>query len=47
MKRIKPAVIIFMLLSIAWTMPQQKQHIVFFGDSITQAGVGPEGYITV
>ena len=47
MKRIKPAVILFMLLSIAWTMPQQKQHILFFGDSITQAGVGPEGYITV
>ena len=28
-------------------MPQQKQHIVFFGDSITQAGVGPAGYISV
>lgn len=28
-------------------MPQQKQHIVFFGDSITQAGVEPGGYITV
>ena len=47
MKRIKPAVFIFILISIAWTMPQQKQHIVFFGDSITQAGVGPEGYINV
>lgn len=47
MKRSKAAVIIFTLISIAWTMPQQKQHIVFFGDSITQAGVGPDGYITV
>ncbi len=26
---------------------QQKKKVVFFGDSITQAGVGPEGYITV
>lgn len=26
---------------------QQKKKIVFFGDSITQAGVGPTGYITV
>ena len=26
---------------------QQKQRIVFFGDSITQAGVQPKGYITV
>jgi lysophospholipase L1-like esterase len=26
---------------------QQKQRIVFFGDSITQAGVSPTGYITV
>ncbi len=25
---------------------QQKQRVVFFGDSITQAGVGPNGYIT-
>ena len=47
MARIKPALFILTLLSIAWTMPQQKQHIIFFGDSITQAGVGPDGYITV
>lgn len=26
---------------------QQKEHILFFGDSITQAGVNAEGYITV
>jgi len=32
---------------MAFTLPQQKQKIVFFGDSITQAGVKPGGYITV
>jgi lysophospholipase L1-like esterase len=25
---------------------QEKKRIIFFGDSITQAGVGPKGYIT-
>lgn len=30
----------------AFDMKQQKQKIIFFGDSITQAGVGPNGYIT-
>jgi lysophospholipase L1-like esterase len=34
-------------LLMAFTIPQQKQRIVFFGDSITQAGVNPGGYITV
>lgn len=37
--------VMFSLFS--WNKPPQKQHIVFFGDSITQAGVGPKGYITV
>lgn len=32
---------------IGWKTNQQKQKIVFFGDSITQAGVQPKGYITV
>jgi lysophospholipase L1-like esterase len=27
-------------------MPQKKTRVVFFGDSITQQGVRPEGYIT-
>ncbi|WP_207510292.1 SGNH/GDSL hydrolase family protein [Longitalea luteola] len=31
---------------VSFTGMQQKQRIVFFGDSITQAGVGPNGYIT-
>lgn len=32
---------------VSFTGMQQKQKIVFFGDSITQAGVSPTGYITV
>lgn len=31
---------------LSFSVDQQKQHILFFGDSITQAGVGPNGYIT-
>lgn len=31
---------------LSFSVIQQKQHILFFGDSITQAGVGPNGYIT-
>ena len=38
---------LLILISLSFTLPQQKQHIVFFGDSITQAGVGASGYITV
>lgn len=32
---------------MAFTIPQQKERVVFFGDSITQAGVNPGGYITI
>ena len=32
---------------VSFTGMQQKQKVVFFGDSITQAGVSPMGYITV
>ena len=32
---------------VSFTGMQQKQKVVFFGDSITQAGVAPTGYITV
>ncbi|MBC7851281.1 MAG: G-D-S-L family lipolytic protein [Chitinophagaceae bacterium] len=39
--------IVFSLVIMAWNIPQEKQHIIFFGDSITQAGVQPDGYITV
>ena len=40
-------VVVFALLILSSFSMQQKKKIVFFGDSITQAGVGPEGYITV
>jgi lysophospholipase L1-like esterase len=33
--------------SLSFGMLQQKEHILFFGDSITQAGVEKNGYITV
>jgi lysophospholipase L1-like esterase len=45
MKKILSIAVILALVS--FTGMQQKQHILFFGDSITQAGVGPTGYITV
>ncbi len=32
---------------ISWKSNQEKKRIVFFGDSITQAGVSAKGYITV
>jgi lysophospholipase L1-like esterase len=35
-----------MIVLAGFSMKQQKQKIIFFGDSITQAGVGPNGYIT-
>jgi lysophospholipase L1-like esterase len=44
MKRI--LLISFAILMLSFSVIQQKQHILFFGDSITQAGVGPNGYIT-
>ncbi len=47
MKQLKPVLFILSFGLFSWIMPQQKQHIIFFGDSITQAGVEPGGYITV
>lgn len=46
MKKIIP---FFSLVCImmAFQTPQQKERVIFFGDSITQAGVKPGGYITV
>jgi lysophospholipase L1-like esterase len=35
------------LALVSFTGMQQKQRIVFFGDSITQQGVQPNGYVTV
>jgi len=40
-------VLITLFMLMAFSGAQQKQRIVFFGDSITQAGVQPRGYITV
>lgn len=40
-------VFITLFLLMAFTGTQQKQRVIFFGDSITQAGVKPKGYITV
>jgi lysophospholipase L1-like esterase len=45
MKKLVLAIIIISLTSFC--AMQQKERIVFFGDSITQAGVQPKGYITV
>ncbi len=45
MKKILIAISAFCTLT-AFTVMQKKQRIVFFGDSITQAGVGPTGFIT-
>jgi lysophospholipase L1-like esterase len=35
-----------LIIATSFATLQQKKKIVFFGDSITQAGVGPKGYIT-
>jgi lysophospholipase L1-like esterase len=35
------------IASLSFGMQQQKEHILFFGDSITQAGVEKTGYITL
>lgn len=44
----KQALLFFSMITLtAFMLPQQKQHILFFGDSITQAGVEKNGYITV
>jgi isoamyl acetate esterase len=39
--------IITLFLFAGFSNMQQKQRVVFFGDSITQAAVNPKGYITV
>src|SRR5687768_370120 len=44
MKKLALLAAIFSLT--AFSTVQQKKRIVFFGDSITQAGVQPQGYIT-
>lgn len=47
MKKIVHVILSAGILTLAMAMTtQKKQRIVFFGDSITQAGVNPGGYIT-
>lgn len=45
MKKITASILAIVLFS-AFSVRQDKQKIVFFGDSITQAGVNAGGYIT-
>ena len=45
MKKIVVSLLALLVLS-AFNIRQDKKKIVFFGDSITQAGVSPGGYIT-
>lgn len=40
------ALYLLLPLLLAFTLPTKPKRIVFFGDSITQAGVQPGGYIT-
>lgn len=46
MNKLLISTVVFCILS-AFTIVQKKQRIVFFGDSITQAGVKPNGFITL
>jgi lysophospholipase L1-like esterase len=46
MKRILIPLIMLAVIGMSFTAHFKKTKIVFFGDSITQAGVGPTGYIT-
>lgn len=46
----KPTLIICMLVafaSLAFMMSPKKKRVIFFGDSITQAGIEPGGYIDI
>lgn len=46
MKRILIPLIVLAVIGMSFTVHFKKTKVVFFGDSITQAGVGPTGYIT-
>lgn len=47
MKKLHVVMALCMLSALFSFTHMQKKKIIFFGDSITQAGVGPTGYITV
>jgi lysophospholipase L1-like esterase len=46
MKPLFIAILFVSLAMLSFTPPPKKFRVVFFGDSITQAGVQPTGYIT-
>lgn len=46
MKNVAKIFLLFPLVLLSFTTPPKKLRVVFFGDSITQAGVQPTGYIT-
>ena len=46
MKYILVVTIFLAVASMSFTVKFKKTKVLFFGDSITQAGVGPKGYIT-
>ncbi len=46
MKHLVKILIILPFIMVSFTNPPKKTKVVFFGDSITQAGVQPTGYIT-
>jgi isoamyl acetate esterase len=46
MKKILTSFILLIILA-SFTTFQKPERIIFFGDSITQAGVSPKGYITM
>jgi isoamyl acetate esterase len=43
----KMTIIAIAIIATSFVTMQKKQRVVFFGDSITEAGVKPGGYITV
>ncbi len=47
MSNLKTSVLLFLTLISFSFMPPKKIRVIFFGDSITEAGVKPRGYITV
>ena len=43
---LRAIVLLILLVTVEAMMPPKKTRVVFFGDSITQMGVNPDGYIT-
>ena len=46
MKNVAKIFFLLPMVFLSFTTPPKKLRVVFFGDSITQAGVQPTGYIT-